>query len=150
MSSRRNPATRPNALEIESPEGNVHPEQVDIPICETVPLGSQVMDPIGHLVSALDRNRVARQLVKGTRCSQKDFCSHHLESFDKRGDHIRAKNWLNDVRELLATLGCTNEQKVAYVAYKLTREAKLWWQDKKVVLIAELGSETAIFWKVFK
>jgi hypothetical protein len=88
--------------------------------------------------------------VEGTRCSLKDFCSHHSKSFDGRGDHIHAKNWLNDVEELLATLGCTNEKKVAYVAYKLTREIKRWWQDKKVVLVTDLGSETTISWEVFK
>jgi hypothetical protein len=54
------------------------------------------------------------------------------------------------VEELLATLGCTNEQKVAYAAYKLTGEAKRWWQDKKVVLVADLGSKTVISWEVFK
>jgi hypothetical protein len=74
----------------------------------------------------------------------KDLCSHHSVSFDGRGDHISTKNWLNDMEELLATIGCTNEQKVAYTAYKLTREAKRWWQDKKVVLVTELGLETGI------
>jgi hypothetical protein len=33
---------------------------------------------------------------------------------------------------------------VTYAAYKLTGEAKRWWQDKKVVLVADLGSETVI------
>jgi hypothetical protein len=83
------------------------------------------MDAIGQLVLALDHNRVARQLVEGTGCSLKDFSSHHSESFDGRGDHISSGNWLNDVDELLATTGCTNEKKVAYTTYKLTREAKL-------------------------
>jgi hypothetical protein len=82
---------------------------VDIPIDEVTLLGSQVMDAIGQLVSALDRDRVTRQPAEGTRCSLKDFCSHHSESFDGRGDYIRVENWLNDVEELLATLGCTNE-----------------------------------------
>jgi hypothetical protein len=54
------------------------------------------------------------------------------------------------MEELLATLGCTNEQKVAYTAYKLTGEAKRLWQDKKVVLVANLGLETSISWEVFK
>jgi hypothetical protein len=54
------------------------------------------------------------------------------------------------VEEFLVTLGCTNEQKVAYVAYKLTGEAKRWWQDKKVVLVADLSLETTISWEVFK
>jgi hypothetical protein len=76
------------------------------------------------LVSALDHDRVVRQPAEGTRCSLKDFCSHHSKSFDESGDHIRAENWLSDMEELLATSGCTNDQKVAYVAYKLTGEAK--------------------------
>jgi hypothetical protein len=106
-------------MEIGSPEGNVHLEPVDIPTCERTPPGSQVMDTIGRLVLALDSNRIARQPVKGTRCSLKDFYSHHSESFDERGDHIRAENCLNDVEELLETLGCTNEHKVAYAAHKV-------------------------------
>jgi hypothetical protein len=39
---------------------------------------------------------------------------------------------------------------VAYAVYKLTREAKRWWQDKKVVLVVDLGLETTIYWEVFK
>jgi hypothetical protein len=85
-----------------------------------------------------------------TGCSLKDFCSHHSESFDGRSNHISAENWLNDVEELLATIGCTNEQKVAYTAYKLTGETKHWWQDKKAVLVIDLGSKTTISWYVFK
>ena len=123
---------------------------MDIPIDEATLSGSQVIDAIGQLVSALDHNRIASQPTKGTGCSLNDFYSHHSESFDERGDHIRAENWLNDVEELLATLGCTNEQKVAYATHKLTEEAKCWWQDKKVVLVANLGSETSISWEVFK
>jgi hypothetical protein len=122
MLPRRNPATEPNALEIG--DGSVHLEPVDIPVDDATLLGSQVMDAIGQLVSTIDRDRVTRQPAEGTGCSLKDFYSHHSESFDGRGDHISAENWLNDVEELLATLRCTNKQKVAYAAYKLTGEAK--------------------------
>jgi hypothetical protein len=87
-------------------------------------LGSQMMEAIGQLVSAIDRDRVTRQPVEGIGCSLKDFCFHHSESFDRKGDHTSVENWLNNVEELLATLGCTNEQKVAYAACKLTGEAK--------------------------
>ena len=124
MRPRRNSATGPSALEIR--DESVHPEPLDIPIDEATLPGSQVMDGIGQLVLALDRDRIARQPAKGTGCSLKDFCSHHSESFDERGSHIRAKSWLSDVEELLATLGCTNEQKVAYAAHKLIGEAKCW------------------------
>jgi hypothetical protein len=74
----RNPATRPNTLEIGGSEGSVHPKPVDILIDEAILPGSQVMDMIGQLVSTLDRNRIARQLAEGIGCSLKDFCSHHL------------------------------------------------------------------------
>jgi hypothetical protein len=85
------------------------PEPVAIPVEEATLPGSHVMEAIGKLVSAIDRYRVARQPVEGIGCSLKDFCSHHSESFDGKGDHTSAENWLNDVEELLATLGCTNE-----------------------------------------
>jgi hypothetical protein len=94
---------------LEIREGSIHPEPVDIPIEEAKLPRSQVMEAIGQLVSAIDRNKVARQPVEGTRCSLKDFCSHHSKSFDGKGDHTSAEKWLNDVEELLATLGCTNE-----------------------------------------
>jgi hypothetical protein len=45
--------------------------------------------------------------------------------------YILAENLLNDVKDLLATLGYLNEQKVAYTAFKLIGEAKSWWQDMK-------------------
>ena len=122
MPPRRNPATRRNAVEIR--EGSVHFEPVDIPVDEATLPRSQVIDAIGQLVSALDCDRVARQPTERTRCSFKDFCSHHSGSFDGRSNHIRTENWLNNVDKLLATLGCTNEQKMTYAAYKLTREAK--------------------------
>jgi hypothetical protein len=77
-----NPTTKPNALEIGSPEGNVHLESVDILVHESVPLASQVMDAIGQLLSALNYDRVARQPIEGTGCSLKDFYNHHSESFD--------------------------------------------------------------------
>jgi hypothetical protein len=109
MPPRRNPATEPNALEIKIPEGNVHHEPMDIPVYKAVPPRNQVMDAIGQLVLALDRDKAARQPVEGTGCSLKDIYSHHLESFDERGDHISAENWLDDVEELLATTGCINE-----------------------------------------
>ena len=58
MPPQRNPATKPNALEIG--EGSVHPKSVDIPIDKATLPGGQVMDTISQLVLALDCDRVAR------------------------------------------------------------------------------------------
>lgn len=74
------------------------------------------MDVISQIVSTLDCDKVVRQQIEGIGRSLKDFYSHHLESFDGRGDHINVENWLNDMEKLLATTGFTNEQKVAYTA----------------------------------
>jgi hypothetical protein len=82
---------------------------MDISVYKATPPKNLVMDVIGQLVLALDHDRVARQPIEGTECSLKDVCSHHSESFDGRRDHISTGNWLNDVEELLATIGCTNE-----------------------------------------
>jgi hypothetical protein len=89
MPPRRNLVTGPNALEIG--DGSVHPEPVDIPIDDVTLLGSQVMDAIGQLVLAINRDRIARQQTEGIGCSLKDFCSHHLKSFDRRGDRELAE-----------------------------------------------------------
>jgi hypothetical protein len=75
MPPQRNAVIGSNALEIK--EGSVHLEPVDIPNDEVTLPGSQVIDEIGQLVSALDLDRVARQPAKGDRCSLKDFYSHH-------------------------------------------------------------------------
>jgi hypothetical protein len=67
------------------------------------------MDAIGQLMLALNCDRVARQPVEVIGCSLKDFCSHHLASFNGRGNDINAENWLNAMEELLATTRCTND-----------------------------------------
>jgi hypothetical protein len=54
MLPRRNPTIGPNALEIRSLEGNVHPKLVDILVYEVEPPRSQVIDVIDQLMSALD------------------------------------------------------------------------------------------------
>jgi hypothetical protein len=59
---------------------------MDIPIEEATLPRSQVMEAIGQLVSAINRDRVARQPVEGTGCSLKDFYNHHSKSFDGKGD----------------------------------------------------------------
>jgi len=60
------------------------------------------------------------------------------------------KNWLINVEEIWQLAGCTEEQKVQYIAYRLTGEARYWWTAKKVLLIQELGSEEAISWPQFQ
>jgi hypothetical protein len=44
----------------------------------------------------------------------------------------------------------TEEQRVNYVAYKFSGEARQWWYTKRNSVVMELGSEEAIMWTRFK
>lgn len=69
MSPRKNPATEPNALELENVEENIHPKLVDIPVHEATSPGTiQVIDVITYLISALAHDREARQLAMELGC----------------------------------------------------------------------------------
>ena len=122
MPPRRNPVTRPNALEIGNVKDDIHPEPVDISVYKVVHSGRvQVMDAIGQLVSALDCNRVARQPALGLDCFLKGLCSNHLDSFERICNHINVETWQNNMEELLSTTRCTDEQKL--------NEFKLAWMS---------------------
>jgi hypothetical protein len=61
-----------------------------------------------------------------------------------------AREWLTSLEELLRVMDCTEEQRVKYVAYKFSGEARRWWYAKRNSLVMELGSEKAISWTRFK
>jgi hypothetical protein len=70
----------------------------------------------------------------------------HIPSFDGKRDPMECENCLTDVEEILRLASCMEEQKVQYIAYRLSGEARHWWTAKKLLLIQELGSEKAISW----
>jgi hypothetical protein len=57
---------------------------------------------------------------------------------------------LNDIKELLEAIGCTEEQKVASTTYKLSGKAKSWWQARKVLFAMELDAGKFILCDMFK
>ena len=61
-----------------------------------------------------------------------------------------AREWLTSLEELLQVMDCIEEQRVKYVAYKFSREARQWWYAKRNSLVMELGSEKVITWSRFK
>jgi hypothetical protein len=83
-------------------------------------------------------------------CPFKIFERLSIPMFDGKLGPIEAENWLVDVEEILQLARCTEEQKVQYIAYRLSGEAKRWWNAKKVLLVQELGSERAISWERFQ
>lgn len=49
-----------------------------------------------------------------------------------------------DIEELLRAIGYRSEQRVKHAAFKLSREARLWWCAKRDMLTRELGSKEAL------
>jgi hypothetical protein len=47
-------------------------------------------------------------------------------------------------------MDCIEEQRIKYVAYKFSREARRLWYAKRNSLVMELGSEEANTWTRFK
>ena len=125
-------------------------QPIDIPVYEAAPkkISSDGRD---WLVSVGHRPRQGGKAASHKAwLFSKAFLQSSLDSFDEIGDHISVENQLNDMEELLTTTKCTEEQKAVHTTYKLTGEAKHCWQDKKVVLIAELGLEITITQNIFK
>lgn len=55
-----------------------------------------------------------------------------------------------DISELLRGMGCTEEQRLKYAAYKFSGKARRWLYHRRDLLVMELGSEVAITWTRFK
>jgi hypothetical protein len=96
-------------------------------------------------------SRIPRPMerVEHQGCSIRDFSSHHFRSFDGNEGPDAAKAWLTDIDMLFDTLGCTDDQKVRYIALNLTGEAGWWWGSKKV-LLAGTRNEIVVTWEMFQ
>jgi hypothetical protein len=103
-----------------------------------------------HLVEALV-NVQGEGTPSGSKgCSFKDFYGHHFPMFKGNLNSGEARVWLTRLEELLRVTDCIEEQRVKYVAYKFSGEARRWWYAKRNSLVMELGSEEAITWIRFK
>jgi hypothetical protein len=118
---------------------------------ETIPDVAQMFqDMARQFIAGITgfKGEAPREVEQG--CPFKRFERLNIPMFHRKQGPIEAKNWLVDVEEILQLAGCTEEQKVQYIAYRLFGEAKRWWNAKKVLLVQELGSERAISWERFQ
>jgi hypothetical protein len=103
-----------------------------------------------HLVEALVNVRGEGSPSGGKGCSFKEFYEHPFPMFKGNLGSGEARDCLTNLEELLRVMDCTKEQRVKYIAYKFSGEARRWWYTKKNSLVMELGSEEAIPWTRFK
>ncbi|XP_059441908.1 uncharacterized protein LOC132174233 [Corylus avellana] len=94
------------------------------------------------------RREAPREDERG--CPFKRFEGLPIPPFNGKRDPMECENWLTDVEEILRLAGCTEEQKVQYIDFRLSGEARHWWTTKKVLLIQELSREEAISWLRFQ
>jgi hypothetical protein len=80
----------------------------------------------------------------------KEFYEHPFPTFKGNLNSREVREWLTNLEELLRVMDCTEEQRVKYVAYKFSGEARRWWYVKRNSLVMEFGSEEAITWTQFK
>ncbi|XP_057975996.1 uncharacterized protein LOC131163427 [Malania oleifera] len=85
----------------------------------------------------------------GLGCSIKEFMRMNLSTFIGGPDPVAAKNWVQEIEEIMIVLDCTDEQKVRYVSFKMTGETKWWWLSAKLLEEQRLV-KIVLIWKRFK
>ena len=60
----------------------------------------------------------------GKGCSFKEFYEHPFVMFKGNLNSGEARDWLTNLEELLRVMDCTEEQRVNYITYKFSREAR--------------------------
>jgi len=103
-----------------------------------------IADTTRHLVEAISRIPRPNERAEPVGCSLRDFASYRFRTFEGTEGPNAAEAWLTDIDVLYTTFGCTNEQKVQYLALQLTGEAGRWWNARKVLL----GEGTVITWEI--
>ncbi|KAG6632898.1 hypothetical protein CIPAW_12G010400 [Carya illinoinensis] len=83
-------------------------------------------------------------------CTYELFLAHRTPSFTGEEDPLRAGKWIRDLERTFEVCGCTKAQQVLYASYLLQGTASEWWDTKRVMLVSELESFTAVSWQRFK
>ncbi|XP_057981297.1 uncharacterized protein LOC131166739 [Malania oleifera] len=66
-------------------------------------------------------------------CTIDQFTHLKPSTFEGGTDLIKAETWMQEMEKILVVLNCTEEQKVLFATFKLTREAKQWWHAVKLL-----------------
>ena len=78
--------------------------------------------------------------------SFKEFYKNHFPMFKGNLNSRKVREWLASLEELLQVMDCIDEQRVKYVAFKISEEGRRWWYAKRNSLVVKLRSEEAIMW----
>ena len=99
-----------------------------------------------HLVEALVNIQGVPTPSGGRVILSRSFMRILFPMFKGNLSSREARVWRTRLEELLQVMDCTEEQRVKYVTYKFSEEARRWWYTKRNSLVMELRSEEAIIW----
>ncbi|XP_057950876.1 uncharacterized protein LOC131145695 [Malania oleifera] len=99
--------------------------------------------------------QVRAKMARGSQersCTIEQFMRIRPPSFFGGAVPLMAKNWVQDIDEMMAVLPRTNEQKVLFATFKLIDEAKGLWRSTKLLEEQTLDPITLTwnhFWEIF-
>ncbi|GKE26329.1 hypothetical protein Tco_1441713 [Tanacetum coccineum] len=64
------------------------------------------------------------------RCTYKSFMSCNLREYDGKGGVVVLSRWIERMETVINNSGCTENQKVRYVASSLVNKALTWWNTQ--------------------
>jgi len=79
--------------------------------------------------------------------SLKDFLKHHLVKFNGKTSLDAANQWLKDLERIFDAKMCPVDNRLAFVVYMLTGEAKHWWMSMKSIMEER---EKLVTWEAFR
>ncbi|XP_052726140.1 uncharacterized protein LOC128194637 [Vigna angularis] len=79
--------------------------------------------------------------------SLESFLQHHPSKFNGKCLPDEADQWLRDMERIYNAKRCSDDNRLAFTEYLLTREASHWWTSMKAILA---DAQSAISWEVFR
>ncbi|XP_017411079.2 uncharacterized protein LOC108323216 [Vigna angularis] len=79
--------------------------------------------------------------------SLENFLQHRLAKFNGQVSPDEADRWFRDMERIFNAKRCSEENRLAFTEYLLSKEASHWWSSVRTILE---GNNTPITWELFK
>ncbi|XP_057953890.1 uncharacterized protein LOC131148177 [Malania oleifera] len=126
-------------------------EKLDIELVENGPQIGLVESTVALqvMVEIARSSREQGSPSVGHECMIEKFTKMNPLKLSRRVDPAATMNWMKEIEKVLVVLQCTEEQRVLFPTYKLTREAERWWTFFKL-LEQRRTTPIAMTWDQFK
>ncbi|GKE52631.1 hypothetical protein Tco_1487787 [Tanacetum coccineum] len=96
------------------------------------------------------QENVGNVIVNGNRvgCSYKEFLACNPKEYDGKGGDVVLTRWIEKMKSVHDMSGCSNDQKVKYIAGSFVGKALTWWNSQIRTLSREVA--VSMSWNDFK